>query len=414
MFVVPYEEDFAPDAQGLRAALRWLIEARSQPGSPHVDPALPLDVGQDWPTVGLGGLAALERLRGAALEQVSRLDHRGFFAHMDPPTPWVTWAAAMWAAATNQNLLHPDAAPAARQLEQLVVGWLAPMFGMSGGHLLPGSTLANLTALWAARDLTGARRVVCSTAAHLSIAKAARVLGLELVEVPVDAAQRLREDLLPDDLSDAIVVLIAGTVATGAVDPLGAAQGAAWRHVDAAWAGPLRLSSHAQVLNGIEVVDSVAVSAHKWLYQPKDSALVLFRELQAAHEALSFGGNYLAAPNIGLLGSSGDRALPLAATLLAWGRQGLAARIDADMSLAEQLADLVLAEPELQLWRRPVTGVVTWRPRDHPAADVRARLQDAWVSTATLDGETWFRSVAANPRTQPEHVVHAVLRAVHG
>jgi len=106
---------------------------------------------------------------------------------------------------------------------------------------------------------------VCSNAAHLSIAQAARVLGLELVEVPVDAAQRLREDMLPDDLSDAIVVLIAGTVATGAVDPLGAAQGAAWRHVDAAWAGPLRLSSHAQVLDGIETADSVAVSAHKWL-----------------------------------------------------------------------------------------------------------------------------------------------------
>jgi len=105
----------------------------------------------------------------------------------------------------------------------------------------------------------------------------------------------------------------------------------------------------------------------------QDSAIVLFRELQAAQDALSFGGSYLAAPNVGLLGSSGDRALPLAATLLAWGRQGLAARIDADMSLAEQLADLVLAEPELELWRRPVTGVVTWRPRD-PARRPRCTL----------------------------------------
>ncbi len=308
---MPYEEDFAPDADGLREALRMLIEVRSEAGSPHINPALPLDVPQQWPAVGLGGMVALEHLKGPALEQVSRLDHPGFFAHMDPPTPWMTWAAAMWAAAMNQNLLHPDAAPGARQLEPLVVGWLAPAFGMRGGHLLPGSTLANLTALWAARDLTGARRVVCSVAAHLSIAKAARVLGLELVEVPVDDHQRLREDLLPDDVSDAVVVLTAGTVATGAVDPLSAARGAAWRHVDAAWAGPLRLSSHARLLDGIDTADSVAVSAHKWLYQPKDSALVLFREPQAAQEVLSFGGSYLAAPNVGLLGSSGDRALPL-------------------------------------------------------------------------------------------------------
>ena len=242
---MPYEDDFDADADGLQEALRLLVQARSRPGSPHVDPEVVLDLPQEWPAVGVGGRSALQQLAGTALEQVSRLDHPGFLAHMDPPTPWVTWAAVMWAAAMNQNLLHPDAAPAARQLEPLVVGWLAPAFGMRGGHLLPGSTTANLTALWAARDLTGARRVICSAAAHLSIAKAARILGLELVEVPVDDTQRLRVDLLPDDLSDAIVVLVAGTVAAGAVDSLDAAAGAAWRHVDAAWAGPLRLSSHA-------------------------------------------------------------------------------------------------------------------------------------------------------------------------
>jgi len=273
---------------------------------------------------------------------------------------------------------------------------------------VPGSTVANLTALWAARDLTGARRVVCSTAAHLSIAKAAHLLSLELVHVPVDAAQRLRVDLLPGDLSDAVAVLTAGTVATGAVDPLSAAPDAAWRHVDAAWAGPLRLSSHAGLLDGIEGADSVAVSAHKWLYQPKDSALVLFREPAAAHEALSFGGSYLAAPNVGLLGSHANTALPLAATLLAWGRQGLCERLDADMALAEQLADLVAAAPDLQLWRRPVTGVVNWRPHHGTIEQVRARLRDVWVSTAIIGPDTWFRSVAANPHADSQRVVQAV------
>ncbi len=402
-----FEEDFAPNVDGLKNAIALLLEARSRPGSPHVDPAVAVDVPQAWPATGLGGWEALARLAPAALERVSRLDHPGFFAHMDPPTPWMTWAAASWAAAMNQNLLHPDTAPAARQLEPLVIGWLAPAFGMRGGHLVPGSTLANLTALWAARELTGAQRVVCSTAAHLSIAKAARILGLELVEVPVDEAQRLRVDLLPDDLADAIVVLIAGSVATGAVDPLFEAQGAAWRHVDAAWAGPLRLSSHAAVLDGVQTADSIAVSAHKWLYQPKESALVLFGDSKAAHDALSFGGGYLGAPNVGLLGSHGNTALPLAATLLAWGRDGLAARIDADMALAERLAELILAAPELQLWRRPVTGVVNWRPREASPGDLRARLRDAWVSVAPIDGETWLRSVAANPRADPAHVIRA-------
>ena len=178
----------------------------------------------------------------------------------------------------------------------------------------------------------------------------------------MDRRQRLREDDL-GDLSRAALVLTAGTTVTGAVDPLAARGDAAWRHVDAAWAGPLRLSErHAGLLNGIESADSVAVSAHKWLFQPKESALVLFADAERAHEAISFGGSYLAAPNVGLLGSHGAAALPLAATLLAWGREGTAARIDACMDIASRLADAVDADPRLELHSGPETGVVVWRP----------------------------------------------------
>jgi len=411
--VVPFEEDFVPDVEGLTDALRRLVELRGAPGRPHVDPETALDLPAALPDVGVGGRAALEQLAAPALEQASRLDHPGFLAHMDPPTPWMTWATAAWAAAVNQNLLHPDTAPTARSLEALVIGWLAPAFGMGGGHLVPGSTVANLTALWAARELTGARRVIASSAAHLSIAKAARILGLDLVQVPVDERQRLRGDRLPDDVRDGVLVLTAGTVATGAIDPLDAGRDAAWRHVDAAWAGPLRLSGHAGLLDGIETADSVAVSAHKWLYQPKESGLVLFRDPDAAHDALSFAGGYLAAPNVGLLGSHANAALPLAATLLAWGRAGLGRRIEADMALAARLAELISDAPEFDLWASPVTGVVNWRPHGQDPATVRSRLRDAWVSLAEIAGDSWFRSVAANPLADPDHVVAAVRHALH-
>lgn len=405
--------DFRPDAEGLRAALEELIAVRSAAGVPHTDPGRGLaEIPPDWPETGVGGRAALALLAGPALHAVSRLDHPGFFAHMDPPTPWPAWAAALWAAATNQNLLHPDTAPAARPLESLVVGWLAPAFGMGGGHLVPGSTLANLTALWAARDLTGARTVVASTAAHLSVRKAAHLLGLAYLAVGVDDRQRLRVDQLPDDLSRCVLVLTAGTVATGAVDPLDVGDGAAWRHVDAAWAGPLRLTRRADLLDGVQAADSVAVSAHKWLYQPKESALVLFADHDAAHTALTFDGGYLATPNVGLLGSHGAVALPLAATLLAWGRRGLAARIEAGLDAADRLADLVAAHPALSLWRRPVTGVVNWRPVAAHPDEVRGRLTDAWVSLTDIEGERWFRSVAANPLADPQHVVDRVLAAM--
>lgn len=400
--------DFIADSAGLHHAVDLLVAARASAGSPHHDGILELG---EWPATGMGGRGALEVLAGPALHDVTRLEHPGFFAHMDPPTPWVTWATSMWAAAGNQNLLHPDSGPTARQLERQVVDWLAPAFGMDGGHMVPGSTVANLTALWAAREVAGVRRVICSTANHLSIAKAAHLLGLELLEVPVDAAQRLRLDLLPEDLSDAALVLVAGTVATGAVDPLSGVD-AAWRHVDAAWAGPLRLSSHAHVLSGVEVADSVSFSAHKWLFQPKESAMVLFADTERAHAALAFGGSYLSAANVGLLGSHGSApALNLAATLLAWGQDGVRAHVDAGMSSAQALAAAIIEE-DLTLWRPPVSGVVNWRVPGVEVAEVRDRIHGAWISQADIAGEPWLRSVAANPLADPQVVVDAVRAAV--
>src|SRR5260370_32432301 len=137
---MPFQEDFRPDPDGLREAVARLVTALMAPGVPHADPGQVLDLPAELPEEGLGGRGALQALAGPALEQVSRLDHLGFLAHMDPPTPGPAWAAAMWGAAVNQNLLHPDTGPAARLLEPPVGGWLAPVFGMGGGHLGPGST----------------------------------------------------------------------------------------------------------------------------------------------------------------------------------------------------------------------------------------------------------------------------------
>lgn len=404
--------DFTADLPGLLGAVHRLVAARADPGSPHPAP-LPSPLPPAWPAAGVGGAVALEMLAPVALDGVTRLDHPGFLAHMDPPTPWVTWAVGLWSAAANQNLLHPDTAPQARALEQQVIGWLAPAFGMTGGQLIPGSTLANLTALWAARELTGATLVVASAAAHVSIAKAAHLLGMGLHIVATDERQRLDVDRLPADLADAVLVLTAGTTGTGAVDPLDAGAGrAAWRHVDAAWAGPLRLTRHADLLDGVQRADSVAVSAHKWLYQPKESALVLYADPARAEQALSFTSAYLAAPNVGLLGSHGAGALPLAATLLAWGRTGLAAHIEADMARAAQLTRLIAADPDFELWAPPTTGVVLWRPRAADPVDVRAHLADAWVSLTNVDGQHWWRSVAVNPHADPTALLSAARAAL--
>jgi L-2,4-diaminobutyrate decarboxylase len=403
------DNEFTADRSGLLHALSLLTDLRQ---NGDVVFALP-DV---LPEVGIGAKATLDVLAPSVLGGACRLDAPTAFAHMDPPTPWLTWAMALWNASLNQNLLHPATAPVARHIEEKVIAWLAPFFGMQGGHMTPGATTANLTALWSARECAGVEEVVTSDNAHLSIAKAAHLLGLRYRSLPSSPLGALLPEGLPDDLGRSALVLTAGTTSTGALDPLALAGRAAWTHVDAAWAGPLRLSPHyADKLAGIERADSVAVSAHKWLFQPKESALVIFRDVEKAHAAISFGGAYLAAPNIGLLGSHGAVAIPLLATILAWGREGLARQIEHCMGLAEKFAAFIKGDPRLELLGEPETGIVVWRPRDAASADLlHSLLPPGSTSLTTLSGKRWMRNVAANPNADVEAFAKEIRRAIAG
>src|SRR5262245_8087545 len=126
--------DFLADHDGLLHALE-LLTARNRA-------AEPTDLPTSLPGTGIGPHAVLELLAPIVLGGAARLIAPTAFAHMDPPTPWLTWATTLWNAALNQNLLHPATAPVARSIEEQVIRWLAPFFGMSGGHMTPGSTLA--------------------------------------------------------------------------------------------------------------------------------------------------------------------------------------------------------------------------------------------------------------------------------
>ena len=398
--VTNIQQAFTVETEQLHRAVAMLADIPAQAATPSQNQ---VGLPDELPEAGLGARGAIDALAGPVLSAARDLGAPGFFAHMDPPTPWITWVMNMWTASRNQNLLHPDTAPAAREIETRVVDWLAPCFAMSGGHMTPGSTVANLTALWAARE-AGAHTVVSTVNAHVSVAKAAHLLGL--------FHRRIRSWNDTPSLEGCVAVITAGTTSTGEIEPLGAARAAHWRHVDAAWSGPLVLSDqHRHLLAGIEEADSVSVSAHKWLFQPKESALVLFADVEKAHASVSFGADYLAVPNVGVLGSHGAMATPLLATLLAYGRTGVASWIDHTMALAAELARIIQDEVDLELRSEPQSGVVNWRHTDIDAAEVQRRLPvDVFVSTTTIDGEPWLRSVAANPMADPQRVVSAVTR----
>ena len=406
------DKEFLLDAQALEHAVALMGQSYPDQIPAVLKDRLPA-LGDHLPENGVGSIAALDQLAPLVLGGAARLGAPTAFAHKDPPTPWVTWAATLWNASLNQNLLHPATAPVAREIEEKVMAWLSPYFGMSGGHMTPGSSAANLTALWAARECAGITEVIASDSAHLSIKKSAHILGLRFTMIPTDAQGVLSREALPRDLTRAALVLTSGTTSVGALDPLDLIGQAAWTHVDAAWGGPLRMTRYADRLAGIEQADSVAVSSHKWLFQPKESALIMFREATKATEAISFGGAYLAEPNVGLLGSHGATAIPLLAMLMSWGRAGVALRIERCMAMADELAEYIRTDERLELFAEPTTGLVVWRPRAQDDLEkTLKRLPPGMISTVTIGSDQWCRNTAANPNADIGQLIQEIRKAL--
>lgn len=188
------DTQFDYNEEGLTRALFLLKNGHNPSREPRPLP-------NSLPERGLGGATVLDWLAPHVIGGAAQLGGVKSMANMGPPTPWITWATTLWSAALNQNLLNPSTAPVARRVEQRTIDWLAPFFGMTGGHMLPSSTLANLTALWAARQCAQIYTVVAADTSHVSIIKAAQILGLKLKLVQSARCGRLLPNTLPRDLS---------------------------------------------------------------------------------------------------------------------------------------------------------------------------------------------------------------------
>ena len=209
------------------------------------------------------------------------------------------------------------------------------------------------------------------------------------------------------------MVLTEGTTTLGALDPLALCGKAAWTHVDAAWAGALRLSpTYTSLLEGIEHADSVALSTHKWFFQPKDSAIIFFKECEKAHKAISFGSSYLATPNVGIQGSRSASALLLLATLLAWGKEGLAECIEHTMQSAQQLAQFLNTEPRIETLATGQTGINVFRPLHMSTQELFDKLPAGMFSTCTVFNQHWIRSVSANPLADISMIIKTLSKAL--
>ena len=366
------------------------------------------------------------------------------------------WLVSTW----DQNAAIHVISPLSAALEEIAARWLLELFDLprdSGVGFVTGCQTAHFTCLAAARHgvlrragwdvevegLNGAPRihVVASQEAHVTIDVALRYLGLgtrALVRVESDEQGRMRADhlreLLPTLQGPVIVCAQAGNVNTGAFDPLREIAEVtrahdAWLHVDGAfglWARASASEALRSFADGVELADSWATDAHKWLNVPYDSGIAIVRNAADHRNAMTSAAAYL----IQTGGAERDgvdwvpefsrraRGIPVHAALRALGRDGVADLVDRCCARARQFAGLLSAEPRVAILTDVVLNQVLVRfgGDDELTRAVVAGVQadgTCWASGTTWHGLAAMRISVSNWATSEDDVAvsaDAVLR----
>jgi aromatic-L-amino-acid/L-tryptophan decarboxylase len=399
--------------------------------------------------LGQGGLPAEGAPAAKLLEEAAELvidgsvlvGHPRFLAYIvGAPAP-IGALADLLAAAMNQNVGAWHLAPMAAEIEGQSVRWIAEMIGfpVSGGGLLTsGGNLANFVGFLAARDAKApwpiraagaappgapALRVYATEETHTWIHKAADLFGLgtdAISYVPTDATLRMDverlQSLIAEDRAAGrlpfLVVGTAGTVSTGAVDPLPrlaevCGRENLWFHVDAAYGGfAAGVDGAPADLAGLALADSVAVDPHKWLYVPLEAGCALVRDRARLRGAFEYRPPYYpdaeAEPDVvdyhafGLQNSRGFRALKVWLALRQSGSNGYRRMIARDIALGRRLFDAAARHPELEAFTTGLS-ITTFRyvPADLGSQATRdesylGRLNDELVEALQAGGELYL------------------------
>jgi glutamate/tyrosine decarboxylase-like PLP-dependent enzyme len=349
------------------------------------------------------------------------------------------------AATSNKYSGFASAAPGAARLENATTGWLAKVIGFpdsAAGTLTSGGSLANLTAIVTARearDPEGGGAVYMSGSAHHCIDKALRIADRARAPrrlIPTDARHRMHADALAEALQKDVaagvrpwlVVASAGTIDTGAVDPLNAiadlcARYGAWLHVDGAYGGLFMLCEEGRaVLGGIERGDTVALDPHKTLFLPYGTGAVVARDGRHLFDAFSASADYIQPLGDSQVGPSPAdlspeltrhfRALRLWLPLQIAGIAAFRAAQSEKIRLARYFHARLSELPEWEVGAGPDLSVVAFRHRagrDDDAFNDRLlrRVQEegrVFLSGTRIGGASWLRCAILSFRTHLAHI----------
>jgi aromatic-L-amino-acid decarboxylase len=399
-------------------------------------------------------------------------DHSTFNSHprfwgyiTGSPAP-IGALADLIAAALNPNLGKWILSPMGTEIEGQTVRWIAQMLGYPtdcGGILVSGGSMANFVGFLAARRAKapwpvrtsgaidagrGRLRVYTSAETHLWVQKAADLFGLGTDSIrwistdeqfrmdPVALRKSIEKDLQCGDLPF-LVVGTAGSVSTGAVDPLLELSAICkeyglWFHVDGAYGGFAAVLPEASAdLKGLKEADSVAVDPHKWLYAPLEVGCALVRDPKALHDTFSYRPQYyhlvedpaekaINYYEYGPQNARGFRALKVWLGLRQAGREGYIRMIGDNIRLAQSLYEMVNERPELEALSNSLS-ITTFRyvPLDLKGSadaepylnqlnsELLTRLQvggEVFLSNATLRGKFALRTCIVNFRTSIDDI----------
>lgn len=403
--------------------------------------------------------SVLQRLEREVLPYMVREAHPRFFAFIPGVSNFV--GAMGDALASGYNVFAGSwlESSGPSTVELVTLDWLRDLCGLpasAGGAFVSGGSIANLTALAAARHRHldpaswGRGVVYCSDQTHSSIGRALRLMGMAPSQarlLPSDASHRLR----PEDVEDAVerdraagllpfcIVANAGTTNTGAVDPLPELADLCkrlglWLHADGAYGAAALFSTRGKVfLTGLDRVDSLSVDPHKWLFQPFACGVVLARDGETLRAAFSALPEYLkdakrddhGEVNLWDYGPELTRpwrALKLWLSLQVFGARAFDAAVTRGIELAETAQRAFEGAAHWRVTSPAQLAVVTVRyesPRasEEERDDLNRRIGleitstgFALVLSTELRGRTVLRLCTINPRTTDEDIVGTVRR----
>lgn len=410
----------------------------------------------DIPKDGRNAKEVVEKMMLDVYQYRGDSNHPRFFGFVPGPASSISWLGDIMTSAYNIHAGGSKLAPMVNCIEQTLLRWLCDQVGFgaqAGGVFVSGGSMANITALTAARDNKLDDETLhlgvayISDQTHSSVAKGLRIIGIpnkRIRKIPTNPDFTIRTDLLEeqiqkdskDGLIPFVIIGTAGTTNTGSIDPLKKLSAIAkryqmWFHIDGAYGASILLSpKYKHLLEGAELADSISWDAHKWLYQTYGCAMVLVNDVQHLFHSFHVNPEYLKdiegdlehinTWDIGMELTRPARGLKLWLTLQILGTDLIGSAIEHGFQLADWAEEAVRELPDWEIVSPSQLAMVNFRfaPKglskeqtDTLNEQISKKILDngyAAVFTTVLHGQTVLRICALHPEAEKEDMYETI------